>query len=420
MKKIRVKISKLKEPLGLVIKKPYVSFNECLFYDEEYKVLNNSNCKSINITDNYTLCKCTHLTDFSISSLNPMKLIKDLSLLFRQIRIINSFEAFEYLNSDNAIILYTIASILGFFFFFLPIIIIYDLKHNENIFVAINYNPEDTPCCYRDDKAKEEIKELKSKISSKLINPDNSLYIKKEIEMASVNNTEPKDVVSFTKKEEIFINPIRENKIKSYYYISKEFFTHDYFFLSFFCSNEAPMSKTNIFILFIVKLILSMYVSSLFTECNAKEEISNNEFNNRDFAVSIATILILEIPFMFFENMLNKKIIDRSMIFHINRLSINTLYRHILIYTLFVVLIIFGAINTTWLYLASEINGISCKIVKDFIITNIIDCFVYQVITLLLKALIYEIIIMLNSSHWLRATLFCIVSSIPWIFSIEG
>ena len=163
-----------------------------------------------------------------------------------------------------------------------------------------------------------------------------------------------------------------------------------------------------------------MYVSSLFTECNAKEEISNAQFNNRDLAVSIATILILEIPFMFFESMLNKTIIYKSMSVHINRLSINTLYRHILIYTLFVVLIIFGAINTTWLYLASEINGISCKIVKDFIITNIIDCFVYQVITLLVKAFIYEIIIMLNSSHWLRVSLFCIVSSIPWLFSIEG
>ena len=419
----KINISKLKEPLGLVIKKPYVSFNECLFYDEEYKVLNNSNCKSINITENYTLCKCTHLTDFSISSLNPMKLLKDLSLLFRQIRIINSFEAFEYLDSDNAIILYTISSILGIFLLFLPFIIIYDIKHNENVFVAINDNPEDTPCCYRDDKAKEEINELKSKVSSKLIDADkvnNLSYVKKEIEMASIT-TEPKDAASFSQKAEISIyNPIRENKIKSYYYISKEFFTNDYFLLSFFCSNEGPMSKTNIFILFIAKLILSMYVSSLFTECNAKEEISNAQFNNRDLAVSIATILILEIPFMFFESMLNKKIIYKSMSVHINRLSINTLYRHILIYTLFVVLIIFGAINTTWLYLASEINGISCKIVKDFIITNIIDCFVYQVITLLVKAFIYEIIIMLNSSHWLRVTLFCIVSSIPWLFSIEG
>ena len=163
-----------------------------------------------------------------------------------------------------------------------------------------------------------------------------------------------------------------------------------------------------------------MCVSSLFTECNAEDESKNSNFSNRDLAVSIATILILELPFMFFEAMLNKTKINSKMTIHEKRISMNTLFRHILIYVLFFGLVVFGTINTTWLYLTSELNGVACKIVEDFILTNVIDCFVYQIVILLLKALIYEILIMKSSSNCLRAVLFCVVSSIPWLFSIEG
>ena len=81
----KIKISNLTHPIGIILQKPFASFNECIFYDESSQSLNNSNCLSTQISKNYILCQCDHLTDFSISSLNPLNLLKDLSLLLKLI-----------------------------------------------------------------------------------------------------------------------------------------------------------------------------------------------------------------------------------------------------------------------------------------------------------------------------------------------
>ena len=83
----------------MIIKKPYPSFNECLFYNEEDSNLNNTDCTSHNIDNEYLLCSCTHLTDFTISDLNPVLLFKDIKQLLKQSRIITSFDAFSYLTN---------------------------------------------------------------------------------------------------------------------------------------------------------------------------------------------------------------------------------------------------------------------------------------------------------------------------------
>lgn len=105
---------------------------------------------------------------------------------------------------------------------------------------------------------------------------------------------------------------------------------------------------------------------------------------------------------------------------HYNLLKVNTQCFHFIIYFIFLVIILFGTINTTWISLVTNVSDHSCKIIDDFIMATLIDCFIYQVITLLLKALLYEFIIATNKSNWIRGCLFCIVSSIPWLFTIEG
>ena len=66
-----------------------------------------------------------------------MNIIKDLSKLFNDIRIINSFEPFKLLTWSNAIILYiyigiTIIYIIGVIF-----TVKYDLRSREDSFVMI-------------------------------------------------------------------------------------------------------------------------------------------------------------------------------------------------------------------------------------------------------------------------------------------
>ena len=143
---------------------------------------------------------------------------------------------------------------------------------------------------------------------------------------------------------------------------------------------------------------------------------------NSSFCIVIYTVNNCLLQFFCFISRRRKFTVRTSIqtAIHKKRIAMNTLCRHILIYVLFIGLAVFGTINTTWLYLTSELNGVACKIVQDFILTNVIDCFVYQIAILLLKALIYEILIMTNSSNCVRAVFFCVVSSIPWLFSIEG
>lgn len=141
-------ISNLEEPIRLIIKKPYNSFNECIFYDESTKKVNSSDCTSKDLGD-YVVCSCTHLTDFSLSKYNPVSIFKDVINLFSQIRIINSFEPFKYLNKDNAFVLYVFCGLFGVYFILLGVMIYLDNSGKSDFFVMVV--DKDEKCCSKDE-----------------------------------------------------------------------------------------------------------------------------------------------------------------------------------------------------------------------------------------------------------------------------
>ena len=103
-------------------------------------------------------------------------------------------------------------------------------------------------------------------------------------------------------------------------------------------NSENEMSKVNILTVFFIRLVVSLSICSIFTECSSIEESSEDLYNNRDLAVSVATILIMEIPFTFLEVMLNKTKISEKYLPLKKKIIVNTKYRHTLVYILFVLM----------------------------------------------------------------------------------
>ena len=404
-----VNIKKLTEPIVLILKKPYPSFNECIFYDETEEEFNNTDCNSTEISVEYIKCSCYHLTDFSLSKYNPVELAKDIIRLFQQARFINSFKQFKYLNASNATVLYVISSIVLVYSVLLIFAIMHDRKEGDSQFVLIVEKEE--KCCERKDNTEEELKELDTKIR-KYNNRRQSQVI--EMKTISGNNTQANKESIIPKKTN---SSASCSLIYTYLLLLKEFFTKEYWFCTFI-NSENEMSKVNILTVFFIRLVVSLSICSLFTECSAVEDSNEDLYNNRDLAVSVATILIMELPFTFFEVMLNKTKISPKYITLKKRVIVNTKYRHALVYILFILMLMFGTVNTLWISLDSYINDYECNFLTDFFISTIFDCFIFQIVTLLLKSMIYIVIIKGRKNNCVRGCLICVVSSLPWIFNL--
>ena len=63
-------------------------------------------------------------------------------------------------------------------------------------------------------------------------------------------------------------------------------------------------------------------------------------------------------------------------------------------------------------------NNYECNFMTDFFISTIFDCFIFQILTLLLKSLIYIFILKGRKNNCIRGCLICVVSSFPWIFNL--
>lgn len=426
-----IPVKDLDVPFHIIIKKSSKNknFNECLFLNDSSYKLENTNCISNNLDKEYIDCVCNHLTDFSISTFNPVKLFKDIYRLFTQSRVMNSFKIFKNLNYKNAYVIYTISAILVIFFVLLIFTIRYDLK-NGDFFVMIVKKKK--KCCSSRDELNEEINELQKKYKSstdgQLIEladlPEQNYESTKNV---SLKTKTSKKLEKNIKTKELYKDNKRNPYMKSrlnlalgeYWFLFKDFFFNEYWFCCIFLEFESEITKTNFLVIFIVKFISTLSIATIFTECGETEEMSAS-YNNRDLAVSVITILINEIPFLVFELLLNKAQLPQSLVGVYQTYRINTIYRHVFVYFIFVLITVFGTINTTWVSLDSEINGYQCKFMTDFFLTIAIDCFIYQILQVLLKALIYFFILNGEESSCLKGSLLFVVSLIPWAFNLYG
>ena len=412
-----IKVSNLEERIKMIIKKPYSHFNECLFYSEEDNHLSSTGCIAENFNSDYLLCSCTHLTDFTISDLNPLLLFNDIKKVLTQARIITSFDVFRNLTWKNATVLYTIGAILFIFIIMVVYTMKKDLGQFKNSLIIIV--PKAKSCCSKDEVL-DDINELDTQIKIIVYNKS-----PKEIELPTLNTaitsqqTESNDIDgnNNNQKQELIKGEDQKNFIvKEYSFIFGSFFKKEYWFCCLFMSGNNEITKTNFLIIFITKLISSLALTSIFAECSSKD--SENSFNNRDLAVAVLTVFLNEIPFTIFEVLLTKTKIYRENLAKVGKYRKITLFRYCLVYFIFVNIVVFAIINTTWISLDSEKNNFDCRFLQDFFISIVLDCFLYQILILCLKALLYFFILKGNESSCLKGCLLCLVSSLPWVFSI--
>ena len=207
--------------------------------------------------------------------------------------------------------------------------------------------------------------------------------------------------------------------IGEYWFLLKDFFFEEFWFCCIFFEFQSEMTKTNFLIIFFTKIVSTLSIATVFTECGEPQEVAAS-YTNRDFAVAVITILINEIPFIIFELMLSKTQLYLNMPNLYYHCKNKTIFRHIFVYFIFICILIFGTINTAWVSLDSEINGMNCKFMTDFFLTILIDCFGYQTLQLIIKALIYFFILNGREGTCLRASLLFVVALTPWVFNLYG
>lgn len=159
-----IKVSNLTENIKIITKRRDAKMKECIFFDEELNNINSEQCTS-EVYDNYIICSCNHLTDFSFASFNPVNIIKDLSKLFNDVRIIDSFDKFKLLTWSNAVILYIYIGIAIIYIVGVIFTIKYDIRSKEDSFVMIV--TKDNKCCSKEE-IEEEIDEIKNEVSEEI------------------------------------------------------------------------------------------------------------------------------------------------------------------------------------------------------------------------------------------------------------
>ena len=401
-----INITNLTSPIVFISKRNEDNVN-CIFFNETSNHISGDNCTST-LIDKYIKCECTHLTDFSLSKYNPISLVKDIFRLFSQARIINNVTSFKLISFSNAIVLYVIGGILCIYF----IVLIFAIQRDKKGSMTVILTDSDSKCC-EDDEKEDELKELEQKVRKKLnvndpANNSTKLSFDKDSSQRQIAKDDEKNI------------QIKENEItfcKASYVLFKAFFIKEYW-LCTFINNENDISKTNVLTIFVIHLIASLSVCSIFTECSNEEDTSL--YTNRDLAVSICTILVLEIPFTVFEVLLQKSKVVYQQVNHKDVIIRRTKFRFAIVYFVFIVMTIFGTVNTLWISLDSINNQLECNFIKDFFMATVFDCFIYQVVILMMKTIIYFILIRSKRTSCIRAILFCIVSSLPWIFNLGG
>ena len=216
-------------------------------------------------------------------------------------------------------------------------------------------------------------------------------------------------------------NNIDSPFLYSSYLIFKTLFTKEYRPYTLVCSDDSlVMCKTNIWTLIIIRLITGLSVSSLFSECNS--ELKDEDlYVNRDLAVAFATIFIIEIPFTIFEVLLCKTRIPMKFDdLRKNTEKFKAIVTSVIIYCIFIILVILGTINTTWISLVADEQDATCNFILDFTLNVLMDYLVYEISVIIIKSLIYTFLIKSSKTSYVKMCLISFIAALPWVFAITG
>lgn len=81
---------------------------------------------------------------------------------------------------------------------------------------------------------------------------------------------------------------------------------------------------------------------------------------------------------------------------------------------------VFGLFNTTWISLKFHKMGRDEEFFETFYLATIMDYFVYEIIILLTKSLIYFLLIKDTNLPWWKKFLISIISAMPWVNNLNA
>jgi hypothetical protein len=93
---------------------------------------------------------------------------------------------------------------------------------------------------------------------------------------------------------------------------------------------------------------------------------------------------------------------------------------HYIVYTFFLAVFVFGLLNTTWVSLVTLKEERECDFLKDFGLSTLFDYFVYEVMILTMKSIIYTLLIRNDEVTWWKRCLIAFLATLPWAFAIGG
>jgi len=485
------KVENLTYPINIIFKRPDKSYNVCLYFDEHNNTWNDKNCSSIELSDDYILCNCTHLTDFTISKFNPIYIFEDIKNILAETNWMTGFEEFKYLNADTAVVIYIYSAILVMYFIGLVFTFRFDLNpKRDNYYFNMTYKEKVKCCekfCFSRKMIVEEVLAVKQKTDETMGRVSNSILDFEEVEKFRRNlyksfrinhkkidsteslndlevgvnnldnfnnlktplnisdneekvnieyNTDIKEVkiennnknsknnsesdseneTCKNKIEEIedtntnnfannftntnskndnintialhntstyfsIINPTPKTnfltRITSVLKILQEYNLYTALVMNF----EYKLNKTDVLSLIIFNISLSFAVCGLFSPCNSisgkKDETSTGEIIwNRGLAVSILTLIIVNVPTTLFKLVLSKKFLfkgEKKDNFKAQRTKF--MFFHVFIYFLMFSAFSWSVINTTWIYLRNYSVGRD----NDFLVYFFVALFVKMV-----------------------------------------
>jgi hypothetical protein len=102
-------------PVNIVFERASPMFNVCLYYDSLNQTWNNKNCRSVEISSTQILCQCNHLTDFTISTFNPIYIYDDIVNIFNDTNWMTDLDEFKNLNLENATVIYIYSILISLY-----------------------------------------------------------------------------------------------------------------------------------------------------------------------------------------------------------------------------------------------------------------------------------------------------------------
>lgn len=129
-----IQATNLSHNISILIKKSNDNFTFCVYFDPMGNSWNNTGCVGTDL-GTHMKCTCNHLTDFTLSKINPVAIFEDVVVIFEDIRFVNSFDAFKYITWSNATVIYTFMGILLVYLFGLSFTLRYDKKLEKSAFI---------------------------------------------------------------------------------------------------------------------------------------------------------------------------------------------------------------------------------------------------------------------------------------------